>query len=80
MRHIELFSGIGGFRQAMRLLSQDSGTQFTCVGYSEIDSAAEKTYKANFNTDGEIVVGDISTFVENRQNVENLPEFELLTG
>lgn len=80
MKHVELFSGIGGFRQAMRLLSQDGGPQFTCVGYSEIDSAAEKTYRANFNTEGEVIIGDIAAFVENRNAVDNLPDFDLLTG
>lgn len=80
MRHVELFSGVGGFRQAMRLLSQDGGPQFYCVGYSEIDSAAAKTYQANFNTSDEIAIGDIATFVENTQRVEKLPKFDLLTG
>lgn len=80
MRHVELFSGVGGFRQAMRLLSHDGRPQFTCVGYSEIDSAAEKTYRANFDTDGEVKIGDIAEFVENRQAVGNFPEFDLLTG
>ena len=80
MRHVELFSGIGGFRQAMRLLSNDGGPQFNCVGYSEIDAAATKTYRANFDTVGEIEIGDIAAFVENQNAVENLPNFDLLTG
>lgn len=80
MRHIELFSGIGGFREAMRLLSQDGGPEFSCIGYSEIDAAADKTYRANFDTDGEISIGDISTFVENEDAMGSLPMFDLLTG
>ena len=80
MKHVELFSGIGGFRQAMRLLSQDGGPQFSCVGYSEIDSAAEKTYWANFVTDGELRIGDIASFVENQDAIKELPAFDLLTG
>lgn len=80
MRHIELFSGIGGFRQAMRLLSHDGGPEFSCVGYSEIDSAALKTYKANFNPTEEVEIGDISSFVDNQPAVTNLPNFDLITG
>lgn len=80
MRHVELFSGIGGFRLAMRLLSNDGGPQFACVGYSEIDPAARKTYTANFDTDGEVAIGDIATFVEDAPSVGRLPKFDLLTG
>ena len=80
MRHVELFSGIGGFRQSMRLLSNDGGPQFTCVAYSEIDPSAEKTYKANFDTTGEISIGDIASFVEDEEKLNSLPRFDLLTG
>lgn len=80
MRHLELFSGIGGFRQAMEFLQRDSHIRFNCVGYSEIDAAAEKTYKANFDTNGEIAMGDIATFADDAERVAALPEFDLLTG
>ena len=80
MRHVELFSGIGGFRQAMKLLTMDGGPRFTCVGYSEIEPSAIKTYKANFETAGETELGDIASFAENQQAVEALPNFDLLTG
>ena len=80
MKHVELFSGIGGFRQGMRLLTQDGGPQFSCVGYSEIDAAAEKTYRSNFDTSNETVIGDIAAFVEDEQAVASLPRFDLLTG
>lgn len=80
MRHVELFSGIGGFRQGMRLLTQDGGPQFSCVGYSEIDAAAEKTYLSNFDTSNETVIGDIAAFVEDEQAIARLPRFDLLTG
>lgn len=42
MRHLELFAGIGGFRRAMDLLTQDNIMDFHCVGYSEIDAKAVK--------------------------------------
>lgn len=80
MRHVELFSGIGGFRQAMRLLTQDGGPQFSCVGYSEIDAAASRTYRANFDTANETEIGDIAGFVENEQRMDALRTFNLLTG
>ncbi len=48
---IDLFAGIGGFRLAM----QRCGGK--CVFSSEFDSAAQKTYKANF---GETPAGDIT--------------------
>ena len=80
MRHIELFSGIGGFRQAMRLLTQDGGPQFTCVGYSEIDTAASNTYRANFDVGAETAIGDIASFVADERRMDALPQFSLITG
>ena len=80
MRHIELFSGIGGFRQAMRLLTQDGGPQFTCVGYSEIDTSASNTYKANFDIGNETAIGDIAAFVTDERRMDALPQFSLITG
>lgn len=80
MRHVELFSGIGGFRQAMRLLTQDGGPQFNCVGYSEIDAAASRTYRANFDVAHETEIGDIATFVEDEARMDALRPFNLLTG
>lgn len=80
MRHLELFSGIGGFRQAMRLISQDFGVKFTCVGYSEIDLSAEKTYQANFNVTNETIMGDIEAFAKDENRIASLPSFSLLTA
>ena len=51
--HLELFSGIGGFRQAIELLGNDFSIDTKCVGFSEIDTYASKTYKANFNIQNE---------------------------
>ena len=41
MTHLELFSGIGGFRRALDLLTNDGIMSFNCVGYSEIDTKAK---------------------------------------
>ena len=82
MRHLELFAGIGGFRRAMDLLTQDHIMNFHCIGYSEIDAKAVKTYCANFHpeADGEVALGDIVEFTSNVGNITNLPDFDLLTG
>jgi DNA (cytosine-5)-methyltransferase 1 len=80
MTHLELFAGIGGFRRAMDLLSQDGIMLFDCVGYSEIDNKAKTTYCANYHTQGELDMGDIVMFTSNRHNIEAIQNFDLLTG
>ena len=81
MKHLELFAGIGGFRRALDLISQDGIMHFTSVGYSEIDANAVKTYCSNFNpTPDEVAMGDIVEFTSKIENIESLPHFELLTG
>ena len=82
MRHLELFAGIGGFRRAMDLLTQDHIMDFHCIGYSEIDVKAVKTYCANFHpeTDDELAMGDIVEFTSNKNNIKNLPKFDLVSG
>lgn len=82
MRHLELFAGIGGFRRAMDLLTQDHIMNFQCVGYSEIDSKAVKTYCANYHPEmnGEVEMGDIVEFTNDVNNITNLPDFDLVTG
>lgn len=81
MRHLELFAGIGGFRRAMDVLTNDRIMDFHCVGYSEIDPKAETTYRANYTIDkDEVVMGDIVAFTSNKKNVKSLPKFDLLTG
>ena len=82
MRHLELFAGIGGFRRAMDLLTQDHIMNFHCVGYSEIDPKAVRTYCANYHPDedDEVAMGDIVEFTKDIDNIANLPEFDLVTG
>lgn len=80
MRHLELFSGIGGFRQAIELVGMDCHIPMECVGYSEIDAKAKITYQSNFNIEGEIDLGDIVEFTSNVDDLGKLPDFELLTG
>ena len=80
MTHLELFSGIGGFRRALDLLMQDGIMPFDCVGYSEIDTKAKLTYITNFHIHGEIDMGDIVAFTADKKNIKALPDFDLLTG
>ena len=48
IKHLELFAGIGGFRSAIDLYCKDNKLISECVGFSEIDKYAVKSYKANF--------------------------------
>lgn len=81
MNHLELFAGIGGFRRALDLIQQDLHVPMECVGFSEIDAKAKQTYCANFHIDeNEVDMGDIVSFNSNKQNICNLPDFDLLTG
>ena len=79
MRHLELFAGIGGFRKAMEGIEADWGIPFECAGFSEIDPAACRTYKANFDTDSEVEIGDIVAFNSDMSRYDDM-EFDLLTG
>lgn len=80
MTHLELFAGIGGFRRALDLLTQDGVMPFECVGYSEIDKKAKDTYRSNYNVEGEVDMGDIVQFTAKKENIASLPNFDLLTG
>lgn len=80
IKHLELFSGIGGFRRAIELLCHDFDMQSLNIGFSEIDANAISTYKANFETGQDIQIGDIVSFVGKKANIKKLPSFHLLTG
>lgn len=80
MNHIELFSGVGGFRKAMDYISNDLNINIDTVAFSELDKKATETYCANFDTDGEIIMGDIVNFVNDENAMNQLPHFDLLSG
>lgn len=80
MNHVELFAGVGGFRRAMDLISQDLDFLIQTVAYSEIDTKAITTYNANFDTANELAIGDIVNFVNDIQAMRRLPRYELLSG
>ena len=54
MKFLDLFSGIGGFRMGLESLGHE------CVGFCEIDKFARKSYKAIYDTEGEIELHDIT--------------------
>ena len=68
--YLDLFSGIGGFREG---LTQAGG--FTCAGHCEIDQHADRSYRALFDTEGEWFCDDIR-----KADPEELPDVELLCG
>lgn len=80
MNHVELFSGIGGFRRAMDLVSKDTEIAINTIAFSEIDKKATDTYKSNFCTEGEIEIGDIVSFTQNKDMMDNFPDYDILSG
>ena len=53
IKFIDMFSGIGGFREG---LTRAGG--FECVGHCEIDKYANRSYNALFDTKGEWFIED----------------------
>ncbi|CAA6812389.1 MAG: DNA-cytosine methyltransferase (EC [uncultured Sulfurovum sp.] len=80
LKYIDLFSGIGGFRRALELLSNDLGRKTKCVAFSEIDKYAVTSYKANYNTRDEIEIGDIELFAKDPEQIKSLPNFDIVFG
>jgi len=72
LRFVDLFCGIGGFRQAMENLSSDLGVQTKCVFSSDIDEDCRATYEGNF---GDAPAGDITKVKE-----DEVPAHDLLLG
>ena len=80
IKHVELFAGIGGFRQGIDLFAKDNAFNSICLGYSEFDKYAEQTYCANFDNTGVLSMGDIVEFNNDSKNIEKLGKFNVLTG
>lgn len=81
IKYVDLFCGIGGFRLAADLLSQDFGGLMP-VASSDFDPLCEKFYKHSFGSE-ELFINDVndiktdSTFPMQDHLVE-LPDFDLL--
>lgn len=54
MKFLDLFAGIGGFRMGLEMAGHE------CIGFCEIDPFARKSYKAIYDTEGEIELHDIT--------------------
>ena len=67
MTFIDFFAGIGGGRLGLEL------NGFQCIGYSEIDKAAVKTYEKLHSAENETNFGDITQI-----DPILLPDFDLL--
>lgn len=80
MNYAELFSGIGGFRNAADHISQDTNVNFKCVGFSEIDIHAIVTYNTNYTLNGETRMQDITKFVDDNKKIKQMANIDLLLG
>jgi len=70
IKFIDLFCGIGGFRQAMNEACRENDLIPDCVFSSDIDLACQFSYEENF---GEQPVGDITKVDEN-----DIPDHDIL--
>lgn len=78
VKYLELFAGVGGFRVAIERATKSNGLKSECVGFSEIDSNAIKTYKANFSPKkNELDIGDINS-LDSVKKIKELPNFDIL--
>lgn len=78
IKYLELFAGVGGFRSAIERAAKLNNIKSECVGFSEIDQYATKTYKANFNVnENELEIGDI-TSLDSDKKIKALPNFDIL--
>ena len=78
IKYLELFAGIGGFRSAIERAAKSNSVRTECVGFSEIDPNAIRTYKANFNvTENEFEIGDIKS-LDTDEKIKSLPDLDIL--
>ena len=72
IKFIDLFSGTGGFRLAIKNITHQYKILSECVFSSDIDIDAQKIYTANFD---ETPIGDITKIDEN-----DIPDHDILLG
>ena len=70
IRFIDMFAGIGGFREGLQLVGG-----FQCVGFCECDKYAQQSYRALFDCEEEWYSSDARKI-----DPDELPEFDLLCG
>lgn len=69
LKYIDLFCGIGGFRQAASKFNME------CVFSSDNDKFAQATYEHWY---GEKPVGDITEFTKTEEKLDEIPRFDVL--
>lgn len=72
MKFIDLFAGIGGFRLGMEAAGHE------CVAFCEIDKFARASYKAIFDTEGEIEFHDITRVSD--ESVRGIGSVDVICG
>lgn len=72
IRYLSLFSGVGGFELGLQAAGKKLGVDFECVGYSEIDKWAVRTYERHFSHPA---LGDVQAI-----EPATLPAIDLLVG
>ena len=65
---------------ALHYIEIDGLISFENIGFSEIDSNANRTYAANYDISNEIEIGDISLFTVDPNNIRKLPNFNFLSA
>lgn len=73
MKYIDLYAGIGGFRQAMDHFGHE------CVFTAEIDPSAIQTYEENYNDKAAFNLDSLQEMTDNEIN-EKIPDHDILTG
>lgn len=78
IKYLELFAGVGGFRTAIERASKSVNATAECIGFSEIEPNAIKTYRANFHpSQTELEIGDINS-LDSEKKMRALPDFDVL--
>ena len=54
IHYIDMFAGMGGFREGLTRAGD-----FVCMGHCEIDKYADRSYRAQFDTEGEWFIDDV---------------------
>ncbi len=73
MKYIDLYAGIGGFRQALDSLGHK------CVFTAEIDASAIETYEVNYNDKAEFNL-DLLQEMSDEEIDAKIPDHDLLVG
>lgn len=72
MKFFDLFSGIGGFRMGLESLGHQ------CVGFCEVDKFARASYKAIYDTEGEIEYHDIRNVTD--ESIREIGSVDIICG